>query len=200
MTTAGEGGMVVCDDYMLYRKLWAWKDHGKVYEKATATGMPGEYKWCHSSVGTNARMTEVQAAVGRVQLKKVPEWVAKRWALAERLHDHLSEIRGLRTVPVEEGEAGYRYYAYAENLQEIWPMDRVLANLIGRGVQCGAGICPEVYREQAFYNSLRFCQTARALAMTSIMFKLDPTMSARYIDKVGVHVKEVMKKACLLSA
>lgn len=199
MTTGGEGGMVVCDDYMLYRKLWAWKDHGKSYEKAM-TDTRGIYKWCHSFIGTNARMTEMQAAIGRVQLKMVPEWVAKRRLLAERLHERLSDVRGLRTVPVEQGESCYRYYAYAEELQESWPLDRVIYNLIGRGVQCGQGVCPEVYREQAFYNGLRFCHTARALSMTSIMFKLDPTMSTRYIDTAARHVKEVMKKACLLSA
>jgi dTDP-4-amino-4,6-dideoxygalactose transaminase len=200
MTTGGEGGMLVCDDYMLYRKLWAWKDHGKVYEKATSTVMLGGYKWCHSEIGTNARMTEMQAAIGRVQLKRVPGWVARRRELANRLHNRLSDIRGLRTVPIDEGESHYRYYAYAEELQESWPLDRVIANLINRGVQCGQGVCPEVYREQAFYNGLRFCHTARALGMTSIMFKLDPTMTNRYIDGVARHVKDVMKKARYMEA
>lgn len=196
MTTGGEGGMVVTNDYMLYRKLWAWKDHGKSYEKAFATSR-GEYKWCHSSIGTNARMTEMQAAIGRVQLKKVRGWVEKRRALADRLYEHLIEVRGLRTVPVEEGEACYRHYAYVDHLSEMWPMSRVIAELIRRGVQCGQGACPEVYREQAFYNGLRFCPNARSLAETSIMFKLDPTMTTKYIDSVGFHVREVAKKACL---
>lgn len=199
MTTGGEGGMVVTDDYLLYRKLWAWKDHGKLYEKAFATSR-GEYKWCHVSVGTNARMTEMQAAIGRVQLRKVPKWVAQRRKLAEQLHDRLSKIKGLRTVEPQPEESGYRYYAYAENLQDIWPRDRVVADLNRRDVQCGQGACPEVYREQAFYNGLRFCRNARRLAETSIMFKIDPTMTPKYIDQAAAHVKEVMKKACLRSA
>jgi len=199
MTTGGEGGMCVTNDYMLYRKLWSWKDHGKCYEKAYASAR-GEYKWCHSSVGTNARMTEMQAAIGRVQLKKVPGWVEKRRKLATRLHERLSEIRSLRTVPVDPGDACYRYYAYAENLAEWWPRDRVVADLIRRGVQCGQGICPEVYREHAFYNGLRFCHKARELSMTAIMFKLDPTMTPKYIDETAAHVKEVMRKACTRSA
>lgn len=197
LTTGGEGGMVITNDYMLYRKLWAWKDHGKCYEKAAAKSN-GEYNWCHSSIGTNARMTEMQAAIGRVQLRKVTGWVEKRRKLAERLHDALKQVKGLRTVPIEVGEACYRYYAYLGDLQAVWPISRVIHDLIRRGVECGQGACPEVYREHAFYNGLRFCRTARELADTSIMFKLDHNMTTKYIDHVAVQVKEVLRKACLL--
>ena len=199
MTTGGEGGMVVTDDYMLYRKLWSWKDHGKSYELAHSRSN-GQYIWCHTGIGTNARMTEMQAAIGRVQLKKVPGWVLKRRALAERLADRLQGCRGLRVPAVGIGDACYRYYVYTENLQEHWSQDRVISELLKRGVDCGQGACPEVYREQAFYTGLKFCHTARVLCATSLMFKLDPMMNVRYIDRIAIAVRDVMRKACLRSA
>lgn len=199
MTTGGEGGMIVTSDYMYYRKLWAWKDHGKNRELASGKS-GGEYVWCHPNIGTNARMTEMQAAIGRVQLRKVPEWVEKRRALATRLHDRLSSIRGLRTVPVGQGDACYRYYAYTTDFKESWSRARVVSELLKRGVQCGQGVCPEVYREQGLYTGLQLCHTARELAGTAIMFKLDPTMKTAYIDRVAAQVKEVMRTACLRSA
>lgn len=199
MTTGGEGGMCVTSDYMLYRKLWSWKDHGKSYELSHAKSH-GEYKWCHTGIGTNARMTEMQAAIGRVQLKKVRGWVKRRQQLANRLYEGLSGIRSLRTYPVEPGEACYRFYAYTEDLQEHWHRDRIINLLNRRGVQCGQGSCPEVYREQGFYTGLMLRHNARTLGLTGIMFKLDPTMTDRYIDQVISATREVMARACLHSA
>ena len=188
--------MCVTSDYMLYRKLWAWKDHGKSYEWATAKNQ-GEYRWCHTQVGTNARMTEMQAAIGRVQLPKVRGWVTRRRELAERLYDRLKDARGLRVSPITPGEACYRFYAFiSDRLHEHWTYGRVLSELVRRGVQCGQGACPEVYREQAFYTGLKFCPQARELATSSIMFKLDHLMTERTIDQIARQVKEVMRRAC----
>lgn len=200
MTTGGEGGMVVTNDYMTYRKLWSWKDHGKSYELSHSKSQ-GQYIWCHTGIGTNARMTEMQAAIGRVQLKKVPEWVRRRRALADRLWERLKNVRGIRTTPVGIGDACYRFYAYlALPLQDHWSYHKILSELQKRDVDCGQGVCPEVYREQAFYTGLIRCPNAFLLGSSSIMFKLDPTMDGKYIDHAAAQLREVMKKACLRSA
>ena len=70
MTTGGEGGMVTTNSKILWDKMWSYKDHGKsykaIYDKKHLSG----FKWVHESFGTNWRMTEIQGAIGRFQLKK----------------------------------------------------------------------------------------------------------------------------------
>ena len=74
MTTGGEGGMVTTQNDNLWRKMWAYKDHGKsfeaVYEREHAVG----FRWLHETFGGNSRMTEMQAAIGRIQLKRMDDW------------------------------------------------------------------------------------------------------------------------------
>ena len=85
MTTGGEGGMVTTNDETLWRAMWSYKDHGKsyaaVYEREHAPG----FRWLHESFGTNWRMLEMQAVIGRIQLQRMPNWAAKRKAYAEQI-------------------------------------------------------------------------------------------------------------------
>lgn len=70
MTTGGEGGMVTTDSELLWRKMWAYKDHGKSYAAVYETEQSPGYNWLHESFGTNWRMTEMQGVLGRIQLEK----------------------------------------------------------------------------------------------------------------------------------
>jgi dTDP-4-amino-4,6-dideoxygalactose transaminase len=68
MSTGGEGGMILFADKSAWSKAWAIKDHGKVppEEMPQNIAPPGEFRYVHQSFGTNFRMTEMQAAIGRV--------------------------------------------------------------------------------------------------------------------------------------
>lgn len=85
MTTGGEGGMVTTDDRELWSRMWSYKDHGKsweaVYEREHAPG----FRWLHESFGTNFRMMEVQAVIGRIQLRRMGDWHVRRLANAQRI-------------------------------------------------------------------------------------------------------------------
>ena len=74
MTTGGEGGMVTTNYKDLWSKMWSFKDHCKNWEAVYEREHPPGFRWLHNSFGTNWRMTEMQAAIGRVQLKRMPEW------------------------------------------------------------------------------------------------------------------------------
>ncbi len=78
MSTIGEGGMVTCNDEDLWRRMWAFKDHGKSYEAVFERQHPDGFRWLHESFGSNFRLTEIQSAIGRFQLEKMPEWHAVR--------------------------------------------------------------------------------------------------------------------------
>src|SRR5690554_7885412 len=105
MTTGGEGGMVTTNDTALWKKMWALKDHGKswdaVYEREHAPG----FRWLHESFGTNWRMTEMQAAIGRIQTQRMPEWNKQRLANANKIWEAARSIKGLR-VRSEERRVG----------------------------------------------------------------------------------------------
>jgi dTDP-4-amino-4,6-dideoxygalactose transaminase len=166
MTTGGEGGMLVTDDEDFWKKAWSFKDHGKDYDLVfkkkhppclRATHRQTGFRWLVMSFGTNYRMIEMQAAIGRVMLKKLDGWVKKRRRLAGILTDGFREISALRvTVPPDHiYHSYYKYYVFVrpERLRKGWNRDRILMELEKRGVPCGTGACPEIYLEEAFRNS-----------------------------------------------
>ncbi|MCP3876691.1 MAG: DegT/DnrJ/EryC1/StrS aminotransferase family protein, partial [Desulfobacteraceae bacterium] len=154
MTTGGEGGMFVTNDRKIWQKAWSYKDHGKNYDAVfNKDHLPG-FRWFVDSLGTNFRMTEMQAALGRVILKKLDKWVEKRRSLADQFNKGLSKIPGLRITmpPSNVSHAYYKYYVFIdpEKLKKGFAQHEILEQLSARGIPCAAGICPEVYLEKAF--------------------------------------------------
>jgi len=157
MTTGGEGGLVFTPNAELWEKAWSFKDHGKDYNSVFKENHPPGFRWLVKSFGTNYRMIEMQAAIGRVMLKKLDEWVKIRRRLAGILTDGFREIPALRvTIPPDYiYHSYYKYYVFVrpERLKKGWNRDRILMELEKRGVPCGTGVCPEIYLEEAFKNS-----------------------------------------------
>ena len=124
MTTCGEGGMLTTNDEGLWKLAWSFKDHGKNYEALAGARPSPVFRFVHDSVGTNWRMTEMQSAVGRTLLRKVPEMIEKRRHFAALLTQCFSRIPGLRVTipPGEAGHAFYKYYVFLrpERLREGW--------------------------------------------------------------------------------
>ena len=153
MSTGGEGGMLLIREPAIWRRAWAYKDHGKNVDKARGPRPAGStFRWLHDSFGSNYRMTEMQAAIGLIQLGKLPGWLARRRANAHVLIDRLGELPGVR-VPVPPGGVEHAYYkAYLfvgpAGCVEPGHRDALVAALIGRGVPAGSGSCPEMYLER----------------------------------------------------
>ena len=204
ITTGGEGGLLVLDDAALWSKAWSFKDHGKSYDAIHGrppTG-PGLFNWVHESFGTNWRMTEMQAAIGRIQLRKLDGWLAARRRNAAALAQALSRAPGLRLTPPPEdiGHAYYKYYAFVrpDALKSDWSRERVVQALIAEGIPVSVGSCSEIYLEKAFPASLRPAQrfpVARELGETSLMFMVHPTLSDADMGDIGRAVEKVMRRA-----
>jgi dTDP-4-amino-4,6-dideoxygalactose transaminase len=203
MTTGGEGGMVTTNDRELWAKMWAFKDHGKsweaVYQREHAPG----FRWLHESFGTNWRMMEVQGVIGRIQLRRMPDWSKARMANAGKIWECAKELKGLR-VPVPGqgiGHAAYKCYVFVEPgaLRPEWSRDRILGAIMERGVPCFSGSCSEVYLEKAFdgthWRPEPHLSVARELGETSLMFLVHPTLSAAEIEKTCQALKDVMALA-----
>lgn len=202
MTTAGEGGMVTTNSERLWSLMWSYKDHGKSYNKACNQGPSAGFRWVHDSFGTNWRLSEVQSAVGRVALRKLPRWVAIRQSNAARLRKCLCGVLGLRapSPPEHIGHAYYRFYAFVEprELAAGWNRDRIAQTIAGEGVPCTAGSCSEVYLEEAFPRSWRpprQLRIARKLGESSLTFLVHPTLTEANLARICKVIEEVMLNA-----
>ncbi|PKM27003.1 MAG: aminotransferase [Gammaproteobacteria bacterium HGW-Gammaproteobacteria-13] len=204
MTTGGEGGMVTTNDRALWSRMWSIKDHGKsweaVYERQHAPG----FRWLHESFGTNWRMMEVQAVIGRIQLQRMKSWHAQRLANAQRIWSTARVFPGLR-VPLPSADithAAYKCYVFVEPnaLLPGWNRDRILNEITIRGVPCFSGSCSEVYLEKAFDGTgmrpVEPLAIARYLGETSLMFLVHPTLTDAEINKTCDVLVEVMREAC----
>ncbi|HXG09740.1 MAG TPA: DegT/DnrJ/EryC1/StrS aminotransferase family protein [Gemmataceae bacterium] len=201
LTTAGEGGMLVTDDEAVWERAWAYKDHGKSYHAVYRRPHPPGFRWLHEGFGTNWRLTEVQAAVGRVVLRKLPGWVAKRRRHAALLNERLANHPALRiTLPPEDVyHSYYKYYVFLrpERLRRGWTRDRILAAVAAEGVPCFAGSCGEIYLEKAFdgLRPVRPLPNARRLGETSLMFLVHPTLSEQDMHDTCDALEKVLAEA-----
>lgn len=205
LTTGGEGGMLTTNDDAAWEKAWSFKDHGKSWAAVRQPNPEGVFKWLHESFGTNWRMTEMQAAIGRVLLGKLPAWLETRREHAATLTQHLSRLSALRlTVPPPHvGHSYYKYYAFLrpERLRPGWSRDRFVRALRREGIPCGSGVCPEIYLEGAFAGRPQFrpgarLPVARQLGETSLMFLVHPTLSKRDLMDTCQAVEKVLRVAC----
>lgn len=203
MTTGGEGGMVTTNDPELWQKAWSLRDHGKNLTKLqTGPGTP-EFKWLHDDFGTNWRMTEIQAIIGRMALKLLPGWVETRRKYAKMLTEAFSEINGLRvTIPPDNARHSYyKYYVFLEpeKLKEDWNRERVMTAISAEGIPCFAGICGQIFREEAFVKHNLVPKTelpvSEELMNTSLMFLVHPTLMTQNIKDTISAVQKVMSQA-----
>ena len=202
MTTGGEGGMLTTNDPELWARAWAFKDHGKSYGAVYSNSHPPGFRWLHESFGTNWRLTEMQSALGRIQLRKLRRMVEKRRHLAEILTAGFARISGLRVTkaPADIGHSYYKYYAFVrpESLRKGWTRDRILQAVNLEGIPCQVGSCSEIYLEKAFPKELRPAgrhPVARELGETSLMFFVHPTLFDEDMQDTVAAVEKVMSVA-----
>jgi dTDP-4-amino-4,6-dideoxygalactose transaminase len=204
ISTGGEGGMVTTNDRRLWSSMWSFKDHGKSWDAVYGRKEPFGFKWVHESFGTNARMLEVQAAIGRIQLGRLASWTAKRQANMARLHDAAQWHPAVRVPQIDTSveHAAYRGYLFVQpdQLAAGWNRDRILAEINGAGVPCYHGSSPEVYLERAFAGTDLMPPTrlpnAALLGETSLAFLVHPTLSDEDMDKTVAALDEVLPRAC----
>lgn len=201
MTTGGEGGMVTTDDEALWSRMWSLKDHGKSYDAVYHRQHAPGFRWLHESFGTNWRLPEVQSAIGRIQLQKMPDWHAKRTAHAEILLEGLENLSLLRCErpSAAERHAYYKFYTYVrpEALAEGWNRDRIMQEVSEQGVPCLSGSCSEIYLEKAFADRgpIERLPVAKELGETSLMFLVHPTLSDEAMRRTAEVVGAVVAKA-----
>lgn len=201
MSTGGEGGMVTTNEPELWSRMWSYKDHGKSWDSVYKKEHPPGFRWLHESFGTNWRMTEMQAAIGRIQLKRMPQWHQERCKNAKAVLDMAEEFSEVLRIPRPLGNIEHAYYktylfVRPERLASDWNRDRIINEINLRGVPCFSGTCSEVYLEKAFDNTgLRPKERlpiVKELGETSLMFLVHPTLTQDEINKTVTVIKQVM--------
>lgn len=200
MTTGGEGGMVTTNDENLWKKIWSYKDHGKNFDSIYNKQHPPGFRWLHDSFGTNWRMMEMQAVIGRIQLKMMSEWTEKRTKNAERI---LSCFENNPYFTVYRPSDDYVHAAYKcyvqvniDALPEGWSRDRIMAEINALDVPCFSGSCSEVYLEHAFdhtkWRPVERLKNAQQLGESSLMFLVHPTLTENNIQTTEYGIQQVI--------
>jgi dTDP-4-amino-4,6-dideoxygalactose transaminase len=207
ITTGGEGGMVTTKDEKIWQKIWSFKDHGKSFSRVYHQSHAAGFRWLHDSFGTNFRMTEMQAAIGRLQLKKLPEWLAIRNKNASILNDNFKHNPLLRlTIPPDYiFHAYYKYYVFIrpEFLSNGWSRDRIMQEANTLGIPCFVGSCHDIGCEKSFTtldsqkksNLLNKRPIATKLGETSLMFLVHPTLTTDEIVRRANILSQLMEDA-----
>lgn len=198
ITTGGEGGMVTTNNIVLYKKAWSFKDHGKNYDKIfgnTACVGTGLFRWVHDSLGTNWRMTEMQASIGIDALDQLDNWIEFRRAAADIFNTTFADIPLIRlTIPGPMFyHAYYKYYCYINpvHLKDGITRDDIIISCNSKQIPCFQGTCGEVYKEKAYNLNLELPITQQ-LTATSLMFLVDPSYSIETITDIAIIVRDIL--------
>lgn len=204
MTTGGEGGMVTTNSKVLWSKMWSYKDHGKSWEAVYEREHPQGFRWVHDSFGTNWRMTEMQAAIGRIQLTRMPGWHEARKQNARSILTACREwdvALRVPSLPDYVEHAWYKCYVFIrqEGLRSGWSRDRIIEEINNRGVPCFQGSCSEVYLERAFestkWRPVERLSVAKQLGETSLMFLVHPSLTKDEVSRTRRAIKKVLSLA-----
>ncbi len=203
ISTGGEGGAVLLRNREVWKRAWALKDHGKDPDHYAAIQPGPEFLWLHPSVGSNARMTEMQAAIGCAQLAKLGGWLARRQANAAALEAQLIGLAALRLAQPGPGlvHARYKYYAFVrpERLRPDWSRRRIIETAAGQGIPVSTGSCPEIYLEAAFADSpsrpAQRLPVASELGDTSLMLAIDHTLEPDDLRLSGSRLRAIIEAA-----
>jgi dTDP-4-amino-4,6-dideoxygalactose transaminase len=220
ISTGGEGGMITTNNQNLWKTIWSYKDHGKDYDlvSSSVSTLSNRFKWVHNTIGSNGRMTELQAAIGRAQLKKLSNWVSVRNKNATYLINGISQqikVPDLVKFPtlchggcdVQMNNcsekcihAFYKLYLQINPIyiSDDWTRDHVLDEINSQGVPCFQGGCSEIYLEKAFSslrsgNSPRLAN-AKVLGETSLMLMVHPGITFCELDRTITVVSKALLK------
>ena len=215
MSTGGEGGMISTNNTKLWLKLWSLKDHGKNYKNVFDKKNNNQFKWLHDDLGSNYRMTEMQAVIGREQLKSLDKQIKKRNLIANLYLNGLRDYY-LKYDILKRPDFTFKSQNSNKNLNKLYNFkhafyrlnifvnknkinrNKLLKKLNEKKIKCGVGSCPEIYREKIFRKLNFFPKkrliNAKLLGETSIMFPINPNLSLTKVKTEINSIKKILNK------
>jgi dTDP-4-amino-4,6-dideoxygalactose transaminase len=213
ISTGGEGGMISTNNKKIWEKCWSYKDHGKNYKSAFYKKKKIGFRWHIDQLGSNYRLTEMQAVLGRYQLKNLDKQIKKRNQIANLyingFKNYWTKFNLLKkpnfacaSCPLKNKinkkcnlclHAFYRLNLFI-NLKKKMQL-KIIKDLNKNKISCSVGSCPEIYREKIF-KKLKFypkkrLSNAKLLGKTSVVFSINPYKAIR---KVKSEINFIKKK------
>jgi len=191
--TTGEGGMLTTSDPEIDRKLRLWRQHGMNVPDTVRHSSAQVIFESYDVVGFNCRMTDIQAAIGKTQLLRLPEIVARRRAIASRYAELLGDIDGLG-LPFEPEWARSNWQSYCVRLSERVDQKTVMQNMLNqgiatrRGIMCSHREAPYAHAERR--HSLRQSELAQDHAiLLPIYVQMTEEDQARVADALRAELR-----------
>jgi len=172
---AGDGGMLITNDGGIAGQARALRTHG------------GIKKYFNETVGYNSRLDTLQAAILRVKLPHLDSWNAERFTIAQRYHERLSGVRGLRLPAMTKGHAFHQFTVRVEGISR----DEVHANLAVRGISTMVYYPVPIHRLPVYsgqYSALPHCEQA---AKEVLSLPIGPGMSFDDVDFVADEIRKL---------
>ena len=202
MTTGGEGGMIATNNKKYYLNANSYKDHGKNFTKIKKNKKKIGFQFVHDGMGTNYRMTEMQAGIGLYQLKKLDKWINKRFSILKYFWSKAKKIKGIYIPPLPKNiiHSAYRIYIFIDKkkLKKNINVKEIIKKINYYGIPCSTGACSEIYRETVFKKyfkkPFKRLKNAKLSTDTSIIFFVNPFTKRKEIDFTIKVLKKVFNK------
>ena len=203
ISTGGEGGMITTNKPEYYEKIWSFKDHGKSFSKLQEKNLSVEYQFVHDNLGSNFRITEMQSAIGRIQLKKLKSWREIRTKNAKTLTEILSS-NDLVHIPLPNKELIHAWYKFncfinINFLKDDWNREKIIRAIRSKSLPAFQGSCSELYLEKCFSKSSNkvnsILPNAHKLGETNLTFLLHPTINDNEMIFYAENINNILKEA-----
>ena len=184
--TTGEGGMVVTSRSDLAERLMLLRSHG---------GVRREDRFLFHEAGFNYRLSDIHAAVGIAQMRRLDALVARRRALAEAYRERLRDVPGVR-LPSDPPEREHIYQAFVALLADEIDRDGVISKLRAQGIETTIGtyaLHDQPYFRRTLPPSLRDCPRSHHASQRSIALPLYPAMTDDDVDIVSESLVELLR-------
>jgi dTDP-4-amino-4,6-dideoxygalactose transaminase len=148
LLTTGDGGMLTTADSAIDRKFRLWRQHGMSVSDTARHSSPVVVFESYPELGFNYRLTDIQAAVGREQLKRISKAVHERRRLAQRYKEMLSDIHGI-TLPTEPESSRTNWQSYCIRLSQHLDQREIMQKMLDDGIATRRGVMC-AHREPAY--------------------------------------------------
>lgn len=184
--TTGEGGMITTDDPILADRMRMLREHGM------------RVRYVHEMLGYNMRMTDMQAAIGLVQLNKLPAWNQARQAYAAFLSESLSSLPEV-SVPLIRPDATHVFHQYTMRTQR---RDWMVQQLAARGIGTGVYYPIPIHRQAAYraYGPFAKMPQAELASQEVLSLPVHPSLTSAELAEIVQTVSELASAASRLAA
>jgi len=183
LTTAGEGGMIVTDNAKIAEKCMSMRDQGRSLKK----------DWINNVIlGFNFRMTEIQAAFGREQLKNMDKILRKRELIAKRYSEGFKGVDKI-SIPNQESFNRRSWFLYFLIFKTSKIRDMIYESLLVNNISSSKNYFPPVYDFPMYGGHKKDCKNTEIISETLLALPMYYEMNYSQVDKIVKILKKTLK-------